>query len=101
MSRSGPCLKGVRIGDDTDANLFATLCARQSEDLWRARIAPAGVAHVGDRVRFGEDPDCMACYFGVVDAEVVEKSGDIVLLSFGINGGALDDAVERFCRAPS
>jgi hypothetical protein len=101
MSRSGPRLKGVRVGDDTDANLSATLCVRQSEDLWRARIAPAGIAHVGDRIRFGEDPDCMACYFGVVDADVIERNGDIVLLSFRSSGGALDDSFERFCRAPT
>jgi S-adenosylmethionine:tRNA ribosyltransferase-isomerase len=55
----------------------------------------------GDRIRFGEPSESMACELARLDAEVEAKGeGGEVTLRFTFAGPALDEAIERFGEMP-
>ena len=99
-------LDGVRVRGDAVASIEATLIERVDDCRWRALVRPAKRLKVGERIRFGEASESMACLLAALDAEVEEKSdaGEI-LLRFEFTGAALDEAIERLgaplCRPTS
>ena len=89
-------LSGVRVRGEAVARIEATLHKREGEDRWRAFVRPAKKLKLGERIRFGEASESMACLLGSLDAEVVEKGEDgEVLLAFSFTGPALDEAIAR------
>ena len=89
-------LNGVRVRGEAVARIEATLHKREGASRWRAFVRPAKKLHVGERIRFGEASESMACLLASLDAEVVEKNdGGEVLLDFALSGPALDEAIER------
>ncbi len=88
-------LNGFRVRKDSSARVEARLHARESDNSWRARIRPAERVEVGDRLRFGDTSESPACFLAFLDADIVEKDGDSVLLSFHFTGAALDEALDR------
>ena len=89
-------LNGVRVRGEAVARIEATLHKREGASRWRAFVRPAKKLNVGERIRFGEASESMACLLASLDAEVVEKSdGGEVLLDFALAGPALDEAIER------
>jgi S-adenosylmethionine:tRNA ribosyltransferase-isomerase len=68
---------------------------------WRARLTPSEQACVGDRLRFGETSESIACLLAFLDAEILAISGDEALLSFAFSGAALDEALERLGASPA
>lgn len=89
-------LNGVRVRGEAVARIEATLHKREGEDRWRAFVRPAKKVNVGERIRFGEASEGMACLLASLDAEVLEKGeGGEVLLGFALTGPALDEAIER------
>jgi S-adenosylmethionine:tRNA ribosyltransferase-isomerase len=94
-------LTGIRVRGDSAAQIEATLVKRVDESRWRAFVRPAKKLHVGERIRFGETSESMACLLGALDAEVEQKGeGGEVLLAFAFHGAALDEAVERLGEMP-
>ncbi len=94
-------LDGVRVRGDAVARIEATLHKREGEDRWRAFVRPAKKLKVGERIRFGEASESMACLLGSLDAEVLDKGdGGEVLLGFAFTGPALDDAIMRLGHMP-
>ena len=94
-------LTGLRTRGDNAARIEATLVKRVDESRWRAFVRPAKKLSVGDRVRFGETSESMACLLGALDAEVEEKGdGGEVTLAFAFHGAALDEAIERLGEMP-
>jgi len=94
-------LEGVRVRGDAVAHIQATLHLREGPDLWRAFVRPAKRLAVGERIRFGEASESMACLLASLDAEVVEKGeGGEVLLRFAFAGPALDEAIARVGHIP-
>jgi S-adenosylmethionine:tRNA ribosyltransferase-isomerase len=94
-------LNGVRVRGEAVARIEATLHKREGEDCWRAFVRPAKKLAIGERVRFGEASESMACLLGSLDAEVLEKSeGGEVLFRFAFSGAALDEALERHGAMP-
>jgi S-adenosylmethionine:tRNA-ribosyltransferase-isomerase (queuine synthetase) len=91
-------LVGVRIRKGVSIRAEVVLVAKVSEDSWRARISPADRIGASDRLRFGDVSESPACLLAFLDADVVEKHGEIVLLSFHFTGVALDDALDRMGR---
>src|SRR5574337_68647 len=94
-------LEGVRIRNDVAATIEATLIKRVDDCRWRALVRPAKRLAVGERVRFGETSESMACLLAALDAEVEEKgeAGE-VLFRFEFAGATLDEAIERLGSAP-
>ena len=89
-------LTGVRVRGESVARIEATLHKREGEDRWRAFVRPAKKLNVGERIRFGETSESMACLLAALDAEVLEKGeGGEVLLGFAFSGPALDEAIQR------
>ena len=89
-------LAGVRVRGEAAARIEATLHKREGANRWRAFVRPAKKLAVGERIRFGEASESMACLLASLDAEVVEKGeGGEVLLDFALTGAALDEAIER------
>ncbi len=88
-------LIGIRARNEAQVRIEAVLISQDGENAWRARIQPAEKVEVGDRLRFGETSENVACFLGFLDADVSEKNGDQVLLSFHFTGAALDDALLR------
>ena len=89
-------LNGVRVRGEAVARIEATLHKREGASRWRAFVRPAKKLNIGERIRFGEASESMACLLASLDAEVVEKSdGGEVLLDFALAGPALDEAIER------
>ena len=89
-------LTGVRVRGESVARIEATLHKREGEDRWRAFVRPAKKLNAGERIRFGESSESMACLLAALDAEVLEKGeGGEVLLGFAFSGPALDEAIER------
>jgi S-adenosylmethionine:tRNA ribosyltransferase-isomerase len=76
-------LDGVRARGDNIARIEVTLHKREGEDRWRAFARPGKRLAVGDRIRFGETSESMAC-----------------LLAFAFSGAALDDAIGRLGHMP-
>ena len=93
-------LTGIRVRNEAFVRIEAVFHARESENLWRARIEQAEMVEVGDRLRFGDASENLACFLGFLDAEIVEKNDDNFLLSFHFTGAALDDALERLAEPP-
>jgi|SRR5271166_4346983 len=94
-------LEGVRVRNDVVASVEATLVKRVDSCRWRALVRPAKRLKVGERIRFGETSESMACLLASLDAEVEEKrDGGEVLLRFHFTDAALDEAIERLGGAP-
>ncbi len=94
-------LEGVRVRNEAIASIEATLIKRLDDCRWRALVRPAKKLRVGERVRFGEAGESMACLLAALDAEVEEKGeGGEVLLRFEFSGAALDEAIERLGAPP-
>jgi S-adenosylmethionine:tRNA-ribosyltransferase-isomerase (queuine synthetase) len=91
-------LRGLRFRGAENFKIEVLLLAKADEQSWRVRISPASAVEIGDRLRFGETSESMACLLGFLDADIVEKTGDEVVLAFHFTGPALDEALERFCR---
>ena len=66
-------LEGVRVRGDAVASIEATLIERVDDCRWRALARPAKRLKVGERIRFGESSESMACLLAALDAEVEEK----------------------------
>jgi S-adenosylmethionine:tRNA ribosyltransferase-isomerase len=94
-------LEGVRVRGEATASIEATLIERVDDCRWRALARPAKKLKVGERIRFGESSDSMACLLAALDAEVEGKgeAGE-VLLRFHFAGAPLDDAIERLGAPP-
>jgi S-adenosylmethionine:tRNA ribosyltransferase-isomerase len=94
-------LDGIRVRGDSVASIEATLTKRVDDCRWRALVRPAKRLKVGERIRFGETSESMACLLATLNAEIEEKrdEGD-VLLRFEFAGAALDEAIERLGSAP-
>jgi S-adenosylmethionine:tRNA ribosyltransferase-isomerase len=94
-------LEGVRVRGEAIASIEATLIERVDDCRWRALARPARRLEVGERVRFGEARESMACLLAALDAEVEDKgeAGE-VLLRFEFAGVALDEAIERLGAPP-
>ncbi len=94
-------LEGVRVRGEAIASIEATLIERVDDCRWRALARPAKRLKVGERIRFGEARESMACLLGALDAEVEDKgeAGE-VLLRFEFTGAALDEAIERLGAPP-
>jgi S-adenosylmethionine:tRNA ribosyltransferase-isomerase len=94
-------LSGVRVRGEAVARIEATLIKRIDASRWRALVRPARKLEPGERIRFGEASESMACLLGALDAEVEEKGADgEVLLTFAFHGAALDEAIERLGETP-
>lgn len=93
--KAGLRLNGVRFRNQSSARVEAILCVKESENSWRARIRPSESIEGGDRLRFGDASESPACFLAFLDADIVEKDSDSVLLSFHFTGAALDEALER------
>ena len=94
-------LEGIRVRGEAVAHVEATLIKRVDESRWRAFVRPARKLKPGERIRFGESSESMACLLGALDAEVEEKGADgEVLLAFAFHGAALDEAIERLGEMP-
>ncbi len=89
-------LEGVRVRGDAVASIEATLIERVDDCRWRALARPAKKLKVGERIRFGEASESMACLLAALDAEIEDKgeAGE-ALLRFDFAGAALDEAIER------
>jgi len=94
-------LEGVRVRGEAIASIEATLIERVDDCRWRALARPAKKLRVGERIRFGEPSESMACLLAALDAEVEDKgeAGE-VLLRFHFAGAALDEAIERLGALP-
>jgi S-adenosylmethionine:tRNA ribosyltransferase-isomerase len=94
-------LSGIRVRGDSVAHIEATLIKRIDGSRWRAFVRPAKKLSLGERIRFGETSESMACLLGALDAEVEEKGeGGEVTLSFAFHGAALNEAIERLGEMP-
>jgi S-adenosylmethionine:tRNA ribosyltransferase-isomerase len=94
-------LEGIRVRGDSVAQIEATLIKRVDGNRWRAFVRPAKKLNRGERIRFGETAESMACLLGALDAEVEEKGeGGEVLLAFAFHGAVLDEAIERLGQMP-
>ena len=93
-------LNGIRARGENIARIEATLIKREGSNLWRALAKPGKRIAAGDRIRFGEASESMACLLAALDADVVERNEGEVLLSFHLDGPALDEAIERLGHMP-
>jgi S-adenosylmethionine:tRNA ribosyltransferase-isomerase len=94
-------LVGLRARGEATARVEIMLHKREGADRWRAFARPAKRLSPGDRIRFGEDSESMACLLASLDAEVEEKGeGGEVVLRFAFTGPALDEAVARLGETP-
>jgi len=94
-------LDGIRVRGEAAASIEATLVKRVDDCRWRALVRPAKKLKVGERIRFGEASEGMACLLAALNAEV-EKKGEAgeVLLRFEFAGAALDEAIDRLGSPP-
>jgi S-adenosylmethionine:tRNA ribosyltransferase-isomerase len=94
-------LDGIRVRGEAIASIEATLIERVDDCRWQALVRPAKRLNVGERIRFGETSESMACLLAGLDAEVEDKgeAGE-VLLRFAFTGAALDEAIERLGSPP-
>jgi S-adenosylmethionine:tRNA ribosyltransferase-isomerase len=94
-------LEGARVRGDAVASIEATLIERIDDCRWRALARPAKKLKVGERIRFGETRESMACLLSALDAEIEDKGeAGNVLLRFHFAGAALDEAIERLGAPP-
>jgi len=94
-------LLGLRVRGEAAARVELMLHKREGPDRWRAFARPAKRLLPGDRIRFGETSESMACLLGHLDAEVEEKgeAGEVVL-RFAFAGPVLDEAIARLGEMP-
>ena len=84
-------LTGIRRrGQGAGARIEATLIAASPGGAWRALARPGKRLAVGDRIDFGAS----------LEAEVREKEGAEVVLAFGLEGNALERALEAAGEMP-
>lgn len=93
-------LNGIRARGENIARVEATLVKREGSNLWRALAKPAKRIAPGDRIRFGEASESMACLLAALDADVIDRNEGEILLSFHLDGAALDEAIERLGHMP-
>ncbi|NNM72298.1 tRNA preQ1(34) S-adenosylmethionine ribosyltransferase-isomerase QueA [Enterovirga aerilata] len=94
-------LRGVRVRGDHAARIEIMLHQRLGPDRWRAFARPAKRIEAGERIRFGEASESIACFLGQLDAEVEEKTeGGEITLRFAFSGPALDEAVAALGEVP-
>jgi S-adenosylmethionine:tRNA ribosyltransferase-isomerase len=94
-------LDGIRVRGESVAQIEVTLHARENDNTWRAFARPAKRLQVGERIRFGEASESMACLLAALDATVVAKEdGGEVTLAFDLTGQALDDAIATIGQMP-
>ena len=93
-------LNGIRARGENIARIEATLIKREGSNLWRALGKPSKRLAAGDRIRFCESSESMACFLGHLDADVVERNEGEVSLAFHLDGAALDDAIDRLGHMP-
>jgi len=94
-------LSGVRVRGEAVARIDVTLHKREGDSRWRAFVRPAKKLNIGERIRFGETSESMACLLASLDAEVAEKGeGGEVVLDFAFSGAALDEAIGRLGHMP-
>src|ERR1700722_15141178 len=94
-------VEGVRGRGEVAASIEAPLIESVDDCRWGGGAAPAKRLKVGERIRFSEARESMACLLGALDAEVEDKgeAGE-VLLRFEFTGAALDEAIERLGAPP-
>ncbi|MBV9395113.1 MAG: tRNA preQ1(34) S-adenosylmethionine ribosyltransferase-isomerase QueA [Methylobacteriaceae bacterium] len=87
-------LEGIRVRGDAVAQIGVTLHARENDNTWRAFARPAKRLQVGERIRFGETSESMACLLAALDATVIAKDerGEVTL-AFDLTGPVLDEAI--------
>lgn len=92
-------LEGVRLRDDSQARVDATLHMRMGPDSWKAFLRPAKRVQQGDRIAFGHTGNL--CLMGTLNATVEEKgeAGE-VLLRFDFGGATLDEALHTVGHIP-
>jgi S-adenosylmethionine:tRNA ribosyltransferase-isomerase len=94
-------LFGLRTRGEATARIEIMLHTREGADRWRAFARPAKRLEPGDRIRFGEDSESMACLLASLDAEVEAKGeGGDITLRFAFTGPALDEAIARLGETP-
>jgi S-adenosylmethionine:tRNA ribosyltransferase-isomerase len=94
-------LEGIRVRGDAVAQIGVTLHARENDNTWRAFARPAKRLQVGERIRFGESSESMACLLAALDATVIAKDeGGEVTLAFDLTGPALDEAIASLGQMP-
>jgi S-adenosylmethionine:tRNA ribosyltransferase-isomerase len=94
-------LEGIRVRGDSVAQIEVTLHARENDNTWRAFARPAKRLAIGERVRFGETSESMACLLAALDATVIAKDdGGEVTLAFDLTGPALDEAIAGLGQMP-
>ena len=91
-------MMGMRFRGEEFAHVEATLVERLGADLWRATLRPCAHIGAGDRLRFGESTESMACMLAFLDAEVRAIDGEQAVLAFAFSGPALDEALQRLGR---
>ena len=74
-------LDGIRVRGEAAASIEATLIERVDDCRCGALARPAKRLKVGERIRFGEASESMACLLAALDAEVEDKgeAGEILL----------------------
>ena len=91
-------LDGIRVRGEAVAHVEAMLIRRIDDSRWRALVRPAKKLKVGERIRFGEASESLACLLASLDAEVEAKgeAGEIVL-NFAIvrRGARRGDRADR------
>src|SRR5947209_7506752 len=94
-------LDGIRVRGDAVAQIEVTLHARENDNTWRAFARPAKRLAIGERMRFGETSESMACLLAALDATVIAKGeGGEVTLAFDLTGAALDEAIATLGQMP-
>jgi S-adenosylmethionine:tRNA ribosyltransferase-isomerase len=94
-------LEGIRVRGDSVAQIEVTLHARENANTWRAFARPAKRLAIGERIRFGETSESMACLLAALDATVMAKGeGGEVMLAFDLAGPALDEAIGSLGHMP-
>jgi S-adenosylmethionine:tRNA ribosyltransferase-isomerase len=94
-------LEGIRVRGESVAQIEVTLHARENDNTWRAFARPAKRLAIGERVRFGETSESMACLLAALDATVVAKDdGGEVTLAFDLTGPALEEAIASLGQMP-
>jgi S-adenosylmethionine:tRNA ribosyltransferase-isomerase len=93
-------LEGIRVRGDSVAQIEVTLHARENGNTWRAFARPAKRLALGERIRFGETSESMACLLGALDATVIAKEEGEVTLAFDLTGPALDEAIATLGQMP-
>ena len=98
---SGIRLRGVRVRNQTSARIDAILREKETDNSWWALERQSARVEIGDRLRFGDASESHVCLLDFLDADIVAKQDEEILLSFHLTGAVLDDALERLSLASS